>query len=77
VGIEHMHSDALRKNSVVSSTEVRITEDSRHSARWALSRVQSAQEENSLSSDIEEESKEKDLHRVVEHPEDSARGCLS
>jgi hypothetical protein len=33
-----MHSDALRKNSIVSSTEVRITEDSRHSTSRALSR---------------------------------------
>jgi hypothetical protein len=32
---------------------------------------------NSLSSEFEEESKEKDLHRVVEHPADSAIGCLS
>jgi hypothetical protein len=34
-------------------------------------------EKNSLSSEFEEESKERDLHRVVEHPADSARGCLS
>jgi hypothetical protein len=34
-------------------------------------------EKNSLSSEFEEESKERDLHRVVEHPADSAIGCLS
>jgi hypothetical protein len=38
VGIKHIHSDAFRKNSIVSSRKVRITEDSRHSARRALSR---------------------------------------
>jgi hypothetical protein len=30
-----------------------------------------------LSSEIEEDSKEKDLHRVIEHPEYLARGFLS
>jgi hypothetical protein len=66
----------LRKNSVVISKKFRITEDSRHSARRALSRCQSDRK-NSLSSGFEEDSKEKDLHRVVEHPTDSTRGCLS
>jgi hypothetical protein len=36
-GIEHKHR-VLRKNSAMSSTEVRITEDSRHSSRRELSR---------------------------------------
>jgi hypothetical protein len=34
----------LRKNSVVSSEEDRITEDSESSARWALSKCIGAQE---------------------------------
>jgi hypothetical protein len=34
-------------------------------------------ENNSLSYEFEEEPKESDLHRVVEHPSESARGCLS
>jgi hypothetical protein len=43
VGIEHMHKVQL-ENSVVSSEEARITEDSVSSARWALSKVQGVEE---------------------------------
>jgi hypothetical protein len=49
----------------------------RHSARRALSRcADRAQEKNSLSSETEK-SPRRDLYRVVEHPVDSARSCLS
>jgi hypothetical protein len=50
-----------------------------YSARWALRHCADRHrgEENSLSSGIWRKNPLKDLHRVVEHPVDSARGCLS
>jgi hypothetical protein len=45
VGIEHVHSGALRRTLLRSSGKNRITEDSESSARWALSRCVDAQED--------------------------------
>jgi hypothetical protein len=47
VGIEHMHSECIEKNSVVSSDRrTRITKDSESSARRALSRCIGCTEED-------------------------------
>jgi hypothetical protein len=68
----------LRKNSTVSSTKVRITEDSRHFSRRALSRCADRHRTKELFEFCNlKKNPEKDLHKVTEHPADSARGCLS
>jgi hypothetical protein len=73
VGIEPVHRSAQKKNSVVSSTEARIIEDSvrRYSARRALSRCADRhREEKELFEFCDlRKNPPKDLRRVTEHPE--------
>jgi hypothetical protein len=68
----------LRKNTIVSSTEVRITKDSRHFARRALSRCADRHRRKELFEFCNlKKNPKKDLHRVIKHPTNSSRGCLS
>jgi hypothetical protein len=49
----------------------------KYSAKWALRQCADRHKENkSLDSEFEGESKEKDLHRVTEHPESLSKGFL-
>jgi hypothetical protein len=72
VGIEQVHRSAQRTELLERSVR-------RYSARWALRQCadRHRREENSLSSVNLRKNPLRDLHRVVEHPADSARGCLS
>jgi hypothetical protein len=68
-----MHRVALGENSILSSEEDRITEDSVELCQEGIEQVQSAQRE--LFEFWKERSVKEDLHRVTEHPAGSARSA--